>query len=236
MTHPAMTPALLPFLIVHIAGGLAAILSGYAAATARKGEAKHRLYGTIFVAAMAAMTSAALFMAIVLGERTNIAAAALAAYLTATGWATARRGSARPGLIERAGFLAVLAIGAVFLYWGYLASTSASHSLDHYRAVFYYVFAGVAALCALLDVRAFQRATHGVKRIARHLWRMCFAFFFAAGSFFLGQQKIMPAWMHGATILTVLGLAPLGFLIFWMIRVHWTKWYKPAVAMSQEAT
>jgi hypothetical protein len=223
MTHPAMTPALLPFLIVHITAGLVAILSGYATVTVAKGGRKHRLYGTIFVAAMAAMTSAALFMAIVLGERTNIAAAVLAAYLTVTGWATARRESGRPGLIERAGFLAVLGIGAAFLFWGLQAQAS------HHRPTFYYAFASVAGLCALLDLRAFRRATHGLKRIARHLWRMCFAFFFAAGSFFLGQQKIMPAWMHGSAVLYVLGLAPLGFLVFWMIRVHWTKWHKPVV-------
>jgi hypothetical protein len=75
----------------------------------------------------------------------------------------------------------------------------------------------------------------GAARIARHLWRMCFAFFFAAGSFFLGQQKVMPVWMHGAWYLHVLGLAPLVFMAFWLVRVRTTKRFKqptPAVATS----
>ena len=57
---------------------------------------------------------------------------------------------------------------------------------------------------------------------------MCFALFFAAGSFFLGQQKVMPVWMHGAWYLYVLGLAPLAFMIFWLIRVRIGSWYKNA--------
>ena len=47
-----------------------------------------------------------------------------------------------------------------------------------------------------------------------------FALFFAAGSFFIGQQKVMPLWMQGSPVLYVLGLAPLAFLIFWLIRVR----------------
>jgi hypothetical protein len=62
---------------------------------------------------------------------------------------------------------------------------------------------------------------------------MCFAFFFAAGSFFLGQQKVMPAFMHGSPILWALGLAPLGFMIFWLIRIRFSNRMirrQPAVA------
>jgi hypothetical protein len=49
---------------------------------------------------------------------------------------------------------------------------------------------------------------------------MCAGLFFAAASFFLGQQKVMPQFMHGSPVLWVLGLAPLGFMIFWLIRVR----------------
>ena len=37
-----------------------------------------------------------------------------------------------------------------------------------------------------------RRSCPAAQRIARHLWRMCFAFFIATGSFFLGQQDILP--------------------------------------------
>ncbi|MGH7468346.1 MAG: hypothetical protein ACRENP_10210 [Longimicrobiales bacterium] len=33
----------------------------------------------------------------------------------------------------------------------------------------------------------------GARRIARHLWRMCFGFWIATGSFFFGQMDEFPA-------------------------------------------
>jgi hypothetical protein len=67
----------------------------------------------------------------------------------------------------------------------------------------------------------------GARRIARHLWRMCLALFSAAGSFFIGQQKVMPAFMHGSPILLALGISPLFVMVFWLIRVRLTNWSKP---------
>jgi high-affinity Fe2+/Pb2+ permease len=55
---------------------------------------------------------------------------------------------------------------------------------------------------------------------------MSFAFFFAAGSFFLGQQKVMPQSMHGAWYLTVLALAPLAVMAFWLIRIRFGQRFK----------
>ncbi len=64
--------------------------------------------------------------------------------------------------------------------------------------MFYYVFCALALFFAALDFKVIlQGGISGAARIARHLWRMCFALFFAAGSFFLGQQKVMPVWMRG---------------------------------------
>jgi len=42
----------------------------------------------------------------------------------------------------------------------------------------------------------------GAKRIVRHLWRMSFAFWIAAFSFLLGQQKVMPAYIRGLKLLS----------------------------------
>jgi hypothetical protein len=47
---------------------------------------------------------------------------------------------------------------------------------------------------------------------------MCVALFFAAASFFLGQQKVMPAWMHGSPLLFVPALAPLVAMAGWLLR------------------
>ena len=67
-----------------------------------------------------------------------------------------------------------------------------------------------------------RRLTAG-ERIRRHLWRMCFAFFIATGSFFLGQQKIMPLAVRGSPILFGLAFAPFAVMLFWLVRLRYPK-------------
>ncbi len=66
----------------------------------------------------------------------------------------------------------------------------------------------------------------GVERITRHLWRMCFAFFFATGSFFLGQQQVLPAFMRNKNFLFVPAFLPLLLMIFWLFRVRFANVYR----------
>jgi uncharacterized membrane protein len=231
---PPVTPYL-PVIAVHISSGCLGILTGYAAVSVKKGEKLHRAFGTVFVGAMLIMASVATFLAISLrgqlpGQEGNIAGGTFALYLVTTGWLAARRADGRVGTFEKAAAVVVLCVGLVFLGWGALAAASPKHMLDGYSAVFYYVFGGIAMLMAALDFKVILKGSiAGASRIARHLWRMCFAFFFATGSFFLGQQKIMPLWMHGSLVLLALGTAPLGFMVFWLIRVKLTKWWRADV-------
>jgi hypothetical protein len=100
----------------------------------------------------------------------------------------------------------------------------------------YYIICGLSVFFAALDFKVIlQGGISGAPRIARHLWRMCWAFFIAAGSFFLGQQKVMPAWMHGAWYLYLLALAPLAFMIFWLVRVRIGGRFKSAAAVRLAA-
>jgi hypothetical protein len=208
-------------LIVHVGGGLAGIASGAAALSVTKGERLHRIFGTIFLGAMAVMATVALYLAIALQQRGNIGAALFALYLVTTAWMTVRQRENTVGTFNYVALLVIASVSVLFLSWGLRAAASPHGALDGYAAAFYYVFAGVAAFFTLLDFKVVLRGgVAGTQRIARHLWRMCFALFFATGSFFLGQQKVMPKFMHGSPVLLALGLAPLGFLIFWMIRIR----------------
>jgi hypothetical protein len=79
----------------------------------------------------------------------------------------------------------------------------------------------------------------GAKRIARHLWRMCFGLFIAAGSFFLGPsnrplrllsaaglgQHLSPA-LFSTGVYLFLTLLPLILLVYWLVRVRVTNFYK----------
>jgi hypothetical protein len=52
---------------------------------------------------------------------------------------------------------------------------------------------------------------------------MCFALFIATGSFFLGQQDVMPKAVRGSPILFVLAFAPFAVMLFWLVRVRFAN-------------
>ncbi|HWA88501.1 MAG TPA: DUF2306 domain-containing protein [Rhizomicrobium sp.] len=218
--HPFM-----PWVILHIAAGCLAILTGYTAVLAAKGGTLHRRAGTVFVGAMLTMASVAVYLAVSLlgqlpGQVPNVAAGSLAFYLVLSAWLTVKRPAGTVGAFERVSFLIPLTLSALFAFWG-LKAQHGKHGFDGYAPVFFFVFGGISLFLAALDLRVLAKGgLEGTARIARHLWRMCFAFFFAAGSFFLGQQKVMPLWMHGSKVLLALGLAPLGFMLFWLVRAR----------------
>jgi hypothetical protein len=103
----------------------------------------------------------------------------------------------------------------------------------------------VMLLAAAGDIRMLMRGgILGAKRIARHLWRMCFGLFIAAGSFFLGPSnrplrllssvgigQHLPPVLFSTGLYLILTILPLIILIFWLARVRFTT-YKRAVAVS----
>ena len=225
-------------LAVHIAGGAIAILSGAVAIWSRKGERVHRAFGAIFVIAMLVMASTATYMAIQLGQTGNTFAGPLVLYLVSTAWMTVKRKENTIGTFEYVAFVIALAGAALFLYSGIRdlgapADLLGSGGVPTRTLGGAATFLGIALLlAALFDLKVIlRRGIAGAARIARHLWRICLAFFIATGSFFIGQQKIMPEWiLQGRPLLFALGFAPLAFLVFWMIRVRLTGWYRKAAA------
>jgi hypothetical protein len=90
-----------------------------------------------------------------------------------------------------------------------------------------FFLAVVLTLAAVEDIRMLARGgISGRQRITRHLWRMCFGLFIATGSFFLGQQQVFPAFLRGSIFLTVLALLPFPVMIYWLIRVRFSKAYE----------
>ena len=221
-------------LALHIGGGSIGILSGYTAVFVRKGGNLHRIFGTVFFAAMVAMGTMGLALSVWIKQFGNIAGGALATYLVLTGWLTVKRKAGTVGRAETALLVAVLATAGLLLYWGFLATMSPKGTFQGYGAALYYVFGSFATLFGALDLKVILRGgISGAARIARHLWRMCFALFFAAASFFLGQQKVMPAFMHGSPLLFIPALAPLGIMIYWLIRTRFPKRRQHRASASQ---
>ena len=59
--------------------------------------------------------------------------------------------------------------------------------------------------------------------LARHLWRMCFALFIAAGSFFSIRERvaaILPEPFTTAPVRALLGLLLFGAMFYWLWRVQ----------------
>jgi len=220
-------------LILHVAAGCAAILAGAAALSVRKGERLHRKAGTAFFVAMLVMAAFATVLS-VLRQPGTILGGIFVVYLVATAWATVKRPAGTLGHFEKFAFLVAAGCAAGELVLGLLAARSPNGRFLGYPFPLYYVLGSIVTLAAIGDLRMILRGgISGAARIARHLWRMCFALFFATGSFFIGQQKVMPAFMHGSPILVMLGIAPLVLMFFWLWRMHRpARHHKPGTAAA----
>lgn len=209
-----------PALILHVSAGCLAILAGAGAVSVRKGERLHRRFGVAFVVAMVVMGTFATYLSI-LRQPGTIPGGVLAGYLVVTAWMIVRRPEATVGRFDLLAMLVALACAATEFIFGLLASTDPSGRFLGYSAPIFHVFGSIAAFAAIGDARMLRNGgISGSQRIARHLWRMCFALFLATGSFFLGQQKVMPEFVRGSPILVVLGLTPLAFMLFWWLRIR----------------
>ena len=204
---------------IHIAGGMVALLTGAAAANARKGGRVHVRAGTWFVAAMLVLgVTASILEPFRTPEPGSPIGGILVCYFVATGWMTARRRDGRAGRFEIIACAAALGTAAIVAWGGFTgASTPAGRG-----PVF--VLAGVCLLAGLGDLNAILREKlTPAQRLSRHLWRMCFALFIATGSFFLGQQDVLPKVVRGSPILFVLAFAPFAVMLFWLVRLRFAK-------------
>lgn len=222
-----------PLLIVHALAGTLGILSGAIAVCVRKGQRQHRRFGAAFVLTMLTVSVLAVYLALFVPPNgaggappnASLSVGMLTLYLVATAWLTVRRKEGRIGRSEYGALAVAATVSAALVGFGLRAATSAAAQLGSYGP--YFVFAAFAAFAAALDVKVIRNGgISGTQRIARHIWRMCFALFFATSFFFIGQQKVMPAGMRGSPVLLALGFAPLGVMIFWLVRIRLTKQFQ----------
>lgn len=222
-------------LILHISAGGIAILSGAAALLFRKGSHRHRIAGNVFFVSMLTLSAIGACVAPFLPDRGSAVAGAFAFYLVATAWVTVRRPEGGIGVFELGALLIALGIAAAGASLGWEGANSPRGLIDAQGQTYEtgYAFAVLATLAAVGDLKVIlRRGIVGAQRIARHLWRMCFALFIAAGSFFLGQQQVFPASVRGSPLLFVPVLAVLALMIFWLCRVRFTSAYKKSGSAS----
>jgi uncharacterized membrane protein len=227
-----------PFLLVHIIGGMIGFLSGTVALVARKGARLHRWSGDVFVVSMLVMSASGASLALMRSQRFNFLGGVLTFYLVATAWLTLQRKEKERRLAEIGLLLAVLAVGVSSLAFRWEAAHRAAGKGGS-ATTGYAVFACVALLFAAADVRMLLRARiSGVQRLVRHLWRMGFALFIAAGSFFLGRAsdpvlrriglraRLFTDAVRQTHLPEVPVLLVVVLTIFWLWRVRFSKTYR----------
>jgi uncharacterized membrane protein len=214
----------LPLLVLHVSGGIIGLLSGTMAMIYRKGSRRHARAGKVFVIAMIVMGVCGSVLALMKHQMNNVSGGILTVYMVATSWATVRRRDGGTSPWDWVAVAGALSVAGTIGTLGLVVVRNPTAFGDGVPAAMYFVMGSIALLCAAGDVRMLMRGgVAGTQRLVRHLWRMCFALFIATGSFFLGQQQVFPEWMRGWTLWTVVGLAPLPLLIFWLGRVWFTN-------------
>jgi hypothetical protein len=216
-----------PLLFIHIIAGTLGVLSGFVAVFLRKGSRRHGIMGSVFVISMLTLSSTGVILASMKSQTGNILGGSLTFYLVATAWLTARRGDAGTGVLDWAGLPFPLVIAAFEMTYGLEAALSPTGLKYDYPPWPFFFFGSVALLAAVGDVRMLLRhGISGTQRIARHLWRMCFALFVASASIFLARQHLFPALLRKTGVLFFLTFLPLMLMIFWLVRVRFAKAYR----------
>ena len=205
---------------IHVAGGLLALLAGILAVASRKGGRLHASSGTWFAISMLVLGLTATILAQVKNEPALGLGGVFTCYFILTGWITARRRDGTTGKFEM--FACAAAGGtAALLVWSGATAVTPPTPLG---AGPVYAVAAVCLLAGVGDLNVvLRKRMKPAQRLSRHLWRMCFAFFIATGSFFLGQQDVMPVELRGSPILFLLAFAPFALMLFWLARLRFAK-------------
>lgn len=218
-------------LIIHFAGGLLGLVSGLVAIAVTKGGRLHRRAGLVFVIALMIGGAFAAGIALYEGNYGSMIGGAFTAYLVFTAFTTVRPlVGPRARAVQVA--LALVASGlALFEYT--FGAMAINHPVRGVPTPMIFFVGTIALLAAVGDWRLLSAGSiTGARRLARHLWRMCFGLFIASGSFFFGQTKFLPQPLRIAPLLGALGVAPLIVLLYWMWRIRLRKRLKGIILVA----
>ena len=203
---------------LHVLAGMLALVSGAVALAALKGSGLHRKSGRIFVYTMLVMAGSGALIALLQPKviAVNVIAGLLTCYLVSTALLTVQRPILEFRRIDTAALGVALTLCLACLVFG-VQSLGKRGGLTPV----YLMFGTVSFLAALGDLRLLLgRRTQETNRIARHLWRMCFAFFIAVASFFLGPSQRLPPFLRGSPLRPIPVLLVVGVMIYWLVQVR----------------
>jgi hypothetical protein len=202
---------------IHVAAGGLALVLGAVALFAKKGGTLHRRSGLLFVYAMVVMATSAAMLGNVLGGLMTV-------YFVSTALTTVRPESRWTRGINVAALTVAVGLALVDLAFGVKAFNSPRGLLNGVPYPMLFFIATVMIVAAAGDLRIMRFGVpRGGPRLARHLWRMCFALFIAAGSFFSIRErvaKILPEPFTTAPMRALPILLVFGAMFYWLWRVR----------------
>ena len=208
-------------LILHVFAGTVGLLSGYLALFSTKGAPLHRRAGTVFLFAMLLMCALGFLIAVARNvvPIINVPAAVITAYLVWTSWRTVRPGAPGTRAVDHVATAVALLVGVASLGLGLDAIADGGARLG--LAFPCFLFGSVGVVAGVGDLRRLRAGPlRGAARLSRHLWRMCFALFVAALSFFVGQADELPRVMRSTGLIALPPLAALATMGYWLWRVR----------------
>jgi hypothetical protein len=216
-------------LSIHVAAGSLAVVLGFIALFVKKGGTLHRRSGLLFVYAMLVMGASAAILEFLQGAGvTNVVAAVLSMYFVGTALTTVRPPSRWTRAINISALTVAVGLALAAIVGGVKAVNDPGLSPGGvpFRTigVMSFVLAAALLLAAAGDVRIMRSGMpRGGRRLARHLWRMCFALFIAAGSFFSIRErvaKILPEPFTTGPMRALPILLLFGAMFYWLWRVR----------------
>lgn len=207
--------------VVHIFAGSLAIIAGYVAMYSRKGAITHRKSGLLFVTAMLIMATTGGLIAAWKGNEGSAIGAAMTLYFVITALTTVRPPAGWTSRLEVGLTFVAVATSLASLSWAFAALAAPDHRWKGLPPFPFFMFGIVGLLATAGDIRILRTAPlKGGRRLARHLWRMCWAMWIAAGSFFFGQAKVIPEPIRKPFLLAIPVLAVFVTMFYWLWRVR----------------
>ena len=121
----------------------------------------------------------------------NVPGGLITAYVVVTALTTVRPVSRGTRWLNVAALLVAVGLTLFEIVRGIQALGAPHLMINGVPAFMLFFLATITMLAAAADVRVMRSgALRGGQRLARHLWRMCFALFIAAGSFFSIRSRV----------------------------------------------
>lgn len=217
----------------HVIAGGVALIAGYVALYATKGATVHRTSGRVFGYAMLLMALSGAVIAAIGHTEGSVIAGLLTSYFVLTGMVTVRRPAAWSSRLDVGLMLLGLGVGTVSLALGFVTLARPTGTMDGLPPFPFFMFGVTGLLASVGDMRVLRSGgVRGSARLVRHLWRMCWALWIAAASFFLGQADEIPDELRMPALLAVPVVVPILAMLYWLWRIRIRRTFRGIVTIS----